>query len=106
MIADWMLKIRVGDVLESGSGDLRIVRSVTTHKTPYGYRVSVTFVIHRCSWTNRCYTVLTSGDMKNRDYRPTGIRMSLRSKLDKEIFREMKERGKPTITCCDVAGIP
>jgi hypothetical protein len=99
----WIQHIRKGDVLASGS-TLRVVRSVH-HTERHTY---VFFTIKRCSWTRRCYTVLTQHDLKDRGFRATGKRVRLRSKMDREIEAEINEHRQSSdvvLRCCDVEGI-
>lgn len=98
----WIKDLRVGDVVRTPSGLLRIVRAVHHGAT----RSSFTFVIKRCSWTNRCYTVYTSTDLKTQGWQPTGKRMRLRSHLDYEIEQNFGLSTRDTtLTCCNVEGI-
>lgn len=65
----WIPKIKKGDVLRSGTGILRVVRDVHHAHVGDHVRVSVTFTIRRCSWTQRCYTVYTGNDLVQMGYR-------------------------------------
>ena len=103
MNADWMKDIRVGDVLVSGKGTFRIVRTVKQK----GDGCIVSFVIRRCSWTHRPYTVMFPADLKTQEYKPTGIRVTLKGEFDRIMDEEMNRGGDPPLlTCCDVIGIP
>src|SRR5512134_2274885 len=108
---DWIMDIRPGDVLKSRkTGDLRVVRSVHHYiqdRYPYGYRISISLAIRRCSWTHRCYTVYCAKAEIRRLFAPTGVRVSLNSKLDRQIRKDIIDRHpRPRLTCCDVRGIP
>ncbi len=98
----WIGRIKRGDILAEGSS-LRVVREVRHGENG---RVSVTFTIKHCSWTTRCYTVLTHSDLKTRGFRPTGKRVRLTGKLDAEIERNFGVHiRETTLHCCDVEGI-
>jgi len=110
----WIANIKKGDILVEG-GTPRIVRYVHHYKIPPGkgtrdgsIRTYVAFTIRRCSWTTRCYTLLTTHDLKQRKFRPTGKRKILRSRMDREIELEIIN-GLPLeqvkLHCCDVEGI-
>lgn len=102
--APWVSKIRVGDILRSGAGVLRVVRGVTHYKT----KTFVAFTIRRCSWTGRCYTILDHASLKSQGFQPTGKRLRLRSNLDREIRAEILESRRPSeikLHCCDVEGV-
>ena len=101
----WIKQVKVGDVLKSRSGLLRVVRYVNHHAG--GCRTWVSFTINHCSWTGRCYTMYEGNDLIQFGYRPVRVRMKLRKKIDKAILREIVDvrGGKPTLTCCDVEGI-
>lgn len=101
MSEGWIRAIRKGDVLAAGNS-LRVVRAVH-HSGSHTY---VTFTIRRCSWTTRCYTVLTEHDLKSRGFRNTGRRMRLGGELDYEIEQNFNLRMRDTtLHCCDVEGV-
>ena len=102
----WIKQIRKGDVVESKTKSLRIVRAVQ-HSGPSLGKTSVTFAIQHCSWTGRCYTVYTGSDLRTMGYRPVRARFRLRTDFDVAIEREF---GRPpgqkrTLGCCDVLGV-
>lgn len=100
---DWISRIRKGDVLRSRNGVLRVVRAVSHTR-----RTTVTFVIRRCSWTTRCYTIYTGNDLRQMGYAPTNVRMPLRTKFDRLIEAEFHRPGPANVCflhCCDVTGI-
>lgn len=102
----WISRLQPGDVVESASGNLRIVRQVTRCLHPRGHgRVSVSFVISRCSWTHRPYTTLCDSDMITMGYRPIGLRIKLDTEFDEALLREIHNHDRPQIDCCDVRGI-
>jgi hypothetical protein len=103
-----MRRIRVGDVMKTKSGDLRVVRYVSYRKTSWGERVMVAFAIRNCSWTGGCDTFLTASELAGRGFRPTGHRVRLNRQIDKLIAAEVgKKTWRPRkIGCCDVKGVP
>jgi hypothetical protein len=105
----WTKYIKVGDVLRSGSGVLRVVRAVHSCRVDDGYgrshtRETFTFSIRKCSWTHRCYTSYNGNDLVQMGYRPTGTHVKLNKKIDRVIQAEFgkRERG---LSCCDVVGV-
>ena len=126
----WIKRIRKGDVLKAPSGLLRVVRDVS-HCGPSAGKTSVTFTIQHCSWTGKCYTVLTGVDLRTFGYQPTKGQYRFRKKIDRTIDREINggdkvrivvaasggkvtkyidvhrplDRDKSTLDCCDVRGI-
>lgn len=110
----WIHRIKRGDILRSGSGLLRVVRSVSHSLIPVGcggtrkphFRTTVIFTIQHCSWTGRCYTVYTGNDLVQIGYRPTRGRIRLNRKIDRRIEQEFREHPRvPGLSCCDVEGI-
>lgn len=95
----WIRKIKVGDILVEGNTP-RVVRYVK-HGTQRTY---VALSIRRCSWTTRCYTILTTSDLKTRRFRPTSKRQRLTKKIDRQIANAINET-KIYLTCCDIEGI-
>lgn len=97
----WIKRIRKGDVLARGTV-FRIVRDVK-HTDKHTF---VIFLIRRCSWTTRCYTVYTQHDLKSLGFRPTGKRKRLRSHFDYEIEQNFDVSLRDTtLHCCDVEGL-
>lgn len=68
----------------------------------------VTFAIRNCSWTNRCYTILSRTDLRIRGFRPTRQRAALRGKVDKLIKHDIEHHypEDQILTCCDVKAVP
>ena len=99
----WIRKIRKGDILRAPSGLLRIVREVA-HSDKGTY---LSFVIKRCSWTQRCYTTYVGVDLVRLGYSPTGKHASLTGRIDRKIERELGDVSPIDIVlhCCDVRGI-
>lgn len=98
----WIKALRVGDVVRTPSGLLRIVRAAHHGAT----RSSFYFTIKHCSWTGRCYTVYTSSDLKTQGWSYTGKRVRLRSHKDYEIQQNFSiSLRDTTLHCCDVEGI-
>lgn len=94
-------RLRVGDVVRMPSGTLRTVRRVTHH--PVSGKASISLAILHCSWTRRAYTIYNGNDLAQ-GWTVTGTRRKLRTKLDRELAREITNYGLPTLTCCDVKG--
>lgn len=76
----WMRTVKVGDVLESGSGAHRVVRGV--HRYKNGDLRCVDFAIKHRSWTGRPWTSLSFTDLRMYGYRPTGVQVALDSHAD------------------------
>ena len=87
---DWRDTLRVGDVLITTSGDLRVVRRVS-HDT-WGFTRCIDLVIRRCSWTRKPYTTISRNDLKQRGFRKAEVRS--RDSVDLS-----------NLTCWDVKGI-
>lgn len=102
---EWMMRVKVGDVLRRFDGPFRIVREVSRYKN--GELRSVTFAIRRCSWTGRCYTIYGNVDLRVLGYRLVQVkRRKLTSKMDRKIHRAIHEPcTQKSLTCCDVEGI-
>jgi hypothetical protein len=99
---DWFAFLRVGDVLRSPSGALRVVRLVSRRE---GRLTAVCFAIRRCSWTRRPLTVYNRYDLK-RGWSHVGARVRLDSELDRKIARSHTLiPPEYEIRCCDVVGL-
>lgn len=99
----WPYTVSPGDVLEGKSGALRVVRKVTNGAS--GFTTYVTFAIMRCSWTRRPYTVMNYIDLKAHGFRPTGIRVKLTTKMDKELTKDILDKNRRKLYCWDVVGV-
>lgn len=99
----WMLKVKVGDVLRSGRGTLRVVRSVCRFSN--GDLASVSFAIKHCSWTKRCLTAMSYHDLNYNGYTRTGINWKMKGPLDPEINAHAENHNLRKLTCCAVRGI-
>jgi hypothetical protein len=103
----WMKRVVVGSVLQEASGAMRVVRNLT--RGPAGDLKFVTFTIRHCSWTGRCYTVVTVSDLKTRGFRLVRVRpRALRTRLDAKVRQSILGNESPghyTLTCCDVEGV-
>jgi len=98
----WTRTVRVGDVLISPAGTLRVVRRVND----YGDKgITVWFAVRHCSWTRRCHTLYDTKELARLRYRHTGVHVKLESKLDRQIEKEVHTLDWPKITCCDVEGV-
>ncbi len=106
--ARWMRTLKVGDVIARPTGPWRIVRSLL--RRPDGTLHSVNVTINHCSWTGRCYTVLTRAELFNMNYRKLRVKTRrLDTEFDKKIAKAITGDERPghyTVTCCDVRGIP
>jgi hypothetical protein len=99
----WTKHLQVGDVITNG-GACRVVRKATHSASQFG-RASYSFVIRHCSWTKRCYTVLTDNDLRQLGYRLIGRGFPLGTELDGKILEECESKSRPRIRCCDVSGL-
>jgi hypothetical protein len=99
----WFEHLRAGDVLRSRGGTLRVVRTVTRKKD--GRLWGVSFVIMRCSWTKRPYTIYTFTDLKVFRFTYVGARVRLDSELDRKILRAIRNNGERSLSCCAVRGV-
>lgn len=102
LIPDWRDEIQVGDVLYSKSGTPRVVRSVSKRR---GFLGCVKFTIRKCSWTGRCYTVVSRSDLKWRGFTPSGVRKTEMTLMDKRINRAIIDYNYRKLDCCDVRAI-
>jgi hypothetical protein len=107
MQPDWMARVVVGSVLANGNSPWRVVRRVS--RKANGDLWGVYFAIRHCSWTGRCYTVVTASDLKVRGFRLMPVRArEFRSEIDIRIQRAINSnecRGHYSVTCCDVKGV-
>lgn len=109
---EWMARLRIGDVLKSANGSYRVVREINRHpassRVCAGWLRSVTFSIKHCSWTGKCYTVLTATDLKQRGFAPVGARVKLTKPIDTAVLACIRgndgANGK-SLRCCDVRDI-
>lgn len=99
----WMRDVKVGDVLVNANGTYRVVREVTRYAD--GDLKCITFVIQRCSWTGRAFTVLGFTDLRMQGYRPAHARSKLNGPLDAQIARVIADYRDMSLTCCMVKGI-
>lgn len=103
-----------GDILKAPSGLLRVVRDVqryTGHHDHYrrnpARSVWCKFVIQRCSWTTRPYTLYNVGEMNQMKWAHTGKRFSLHSRFDQMLAADFAAPNAEQCQfhCCDVEGI-
>lgn len=99
----WMRDVKVGDVLVNANGTYRVVREVSRYAD--GDLSSVTFVIRRCSWTHRPYTILGFTDLRMQGYRPAHARSKLNGPLDPLIAKAIADDRDRSLTCCMVKGV-
>lgn len=100
---DWMRDIKVGDVLCSGRGTMRVVRHASFYSN--GDLRSVQFIIRRCSWTHRCLTTMNYNDLQYQRYSPTMFHWKMKGPLDNVIAKHVKDHNFQTLDCCAVKGI-
>lgn len=97
MVRDWRDDIKVGDVIKEGNGVLRVVRRASYHSENDGFLWGITLAIRSCSWTGRCYTVLTRSDLASRGFSPTGATWPLDSDFDRMIDAAIGQRAKRAV---------
>jgi hypothetical protein len=101
-VPDWLKRVRVGDVLRTPTGTLRVVRQVSYRR---GVISSCSFTIRHCSWTRACYTVKLRSELFG--WQPTGKRVRLRKRIDRDIKHDLDKPGRERkLTCCSVEGVP
>lgn len=93
----WIDKIKVGDLLLTPSGDHRMVREVTINSGKYSPQFAgkvkcISLAIRRCSWTGSGYTVINRTDIRERKYKPTGMKAQCLVDITKT-------------TCCEAEGL-
>jgi len=99
-----MAYVKPGDVLQTPSGDLRIVRKVTRFAD--GDLHSANFAIRRCSWTGRAYTVKGFTDLMGWHF--VLARELPEDRISKKLARDLRysKRFDQKLTCCSVRGVP
>jgi hypothetical protein len=108
---DWAINLKRGSIIRAKkSGMLRVVRRVI-RGGPKSTRISVVLSIQRCSWTQACYTVYNSNDLRQ-FFEPTNMRVKedspiLTSDLARKIESDYAANDKKyrKLTCCDVVGV-
>lgn len=100
---DWMASVKIGDVLENSKGTQRIVRYVSRYAD--GDLRSIAFVINRCSWTHRPYTIVSYSYLRHHGYFPVGVNIKLNTELSIEIQKNIENSNYRTVTCCQVKGL-
>lgn len=104
---DWFDWLDAGHVICERGGAWRIVRQVSRRTD--GRLSFVTLVIRRRSWTGRCYTVLTSSDLKTRVFTvKRDVRVKPKTLIDVRIAQAIKQRCYEPyiITADEVIGMP
>jgi hypothetical protein len=100
-VPEWLKRVRPGDVLRTSTGKLRVVRSVRYRR---GVISSCSFTIKHCSWTGACWTTKQRSELFG--WSPTGKRVSLRKRIDRDIARDLRKPGpERKLTCCSVVGV-
>jgi|SRR5579872_560803 len=97
-----MIIPRVGQLIKSPAGLLRIARAVHIASDD-PKKVWVSFAIKHCSWTRRCYTVYSLDELLRTGYTVTRKRVKF-NKFDKRVNTVIHKSSKE-MTCCDVEGI-
>lgn len=100
----WMAYVKPGDVLQTPTGDLRIVRKI--HRFPDGDLRSANFAIRRCSWTGRAYT--TKGFAELMGWYFVLAHELPDDPISKKLARDLRysKRFDQKLTCCSVRGVP
>lgn len=99
---DWRDTLEVGDVVQYPSGLLRVVRQVSY----WNDRMQcVTFSIKACSWTRRCYAVLTRHDLRSAGAWKVGIKVNLKSSIDRKILEDIQKNTRH-FYCHQVKNLP
>lgn len=99
----WMATVKVGDVLRSCAGTLRVVRRVSRFKD--GDLRSVHFSIRHGSWTGRPYTVMGFTDLRQQGFTRIGANYSMRTELDRRLARCIEDHWHRDVTVAEVRGI-
>lgn len=106
--ADWMRSVKVGDVLRSGRGTLRVVREASFFHD--GQLRAIAFVIRHKSWTGRATTTMNYTDLMQFGYAPhfPRVRSKLATELDAKIAHCVKHHRMEdqVLFADDVRGIP
>lgn len=105
---DWRDDLQEGDVLSNGR-TFRVVRGVSywKHGPSKGLLWGVSVSIQRCSWTGRCFTLLTASDLLTLGFaKVEGVRVKLNTELDRRIHRDVHGSWRSReASCCDVIGV-
>lgn len=102
MVRDWRDELQAGDVLYEGgrASSPRVVRRASYRE---GFLSAVTLAIRHCSWTGRPYTVIGRSDLRSRGFIPTPFRVDPpRTKLERELQRNIDNRDIRSLSCCAV----
>ncbi len=98
----WVDAAEPGMVLISPTGDMRVIRKVTRGRA-WRYPI-FTFAIRRCSWTRRPYTGYTWGELVRMGYTALDVRLTLETRADKKLKRNLRYDAPRTLYCWDVCG--
>lgn len=82
----WPYTVVPGDVITNGKSH-RVVRHASQDPKT-GYTTGVTLAIKRCSWTGRGITCISYVDLKQRGFKPTGVKIPLDAQLDKLLAQD------------------
>lgn len=98
--------LKVGDIFRWPSGRLRVARLVHLGNSPR--KSWVFFSIQHCSWTGRCYTLYSVGELMSMGVTKTQARIKRFGQRDQEINNDIEQRHdreRFRFRCCDVVGI-
>lgn len=115
----WFSTVKVGDILRSGSGTLRVVRAVSRplnkkKHSPRPFHLWVTLAIRHCSWTGQATTILDASGLLSKGYTHTGHRHYFKSRLDRRLQKQLavqevtrigEWKEMKLLKCCDVVGV-
>jgi hypothetical protein len=105
--SDWVWSVKVGDVLKTPSGDLRVVQDVRDSSGGKSYRkLWFEFTIRRCSWTRRPYTLYNGAEIFYMGWRPTNYRVEIDPEFADKFRASVKARvaAECPLKCCAVKG--
>lgn len=100
---EWVDKATPGTVLVSPTGDMRVIRRVSSGK--HWRHPIFSFAIRRCSWTRRPYTIYTWGELVRMGYTALDVTVPLDRRFDKLLEKNIVNHNCRTLFCCDVVGV-
>jgi hypothetical protein len=105
-MSDWWRTVREGDVLKWPHGSMRVIRKLSHPDSLNPRRKYCYFSIRHCSWTGRCYTLYSIGELMGMGVIPTGVRIHFKHPLDLKINRVIQRGGdREEMSCCAVSGV-
>lgn len=99
----WPYKVVPGDVISNGK-TMRVVRHASQDPDS-GYTTHVSMAIRKCSWTGRSTTTINYVDLKQRGFKPIGVKVSLDAQIDILLKHDATGMSR-LLSCCDVKGLP